>query len=88
MTEKAGDRYTQRPLSVREFHNKPCPGGAVLVPVEDLELRPSRAQCLAARERARALRMPHNMARKRFVTDLLDALVRDQVVRLERPLDA
>ncbi|MEU1630373.1 hypothetical protein ABZ746_34795 [Streptomyces sp. NPDC020096] len=27
------------------------------------------------------------MARKRFVTDLLDALVRDQAARLERPLD-
>ncbi|WP_269856361.1 HelD family protein [Streptomyces sp. RPT161] len=63
------------------------PGGDIRVPVEGVELRLTRGQCLRARDRARALGMPHNMARKRFVTDLLDALVRDQAARLERPLD-
>ncbi|HEY4465265.1 MAG TPA: 3'-5' exonuclease [Streptosporangiaceae bacterium] len=41
-----------------------------------------------ARARARALRQPHNVARKLFITEMLDALARSEAEALSRPLDA
>jgi DNA helicase IV len=41
-----------------------------------------------ARARARALRQPHNVARRLFVTEMLDALARSEAEALSRPLDA
>lgn len=43
--------------------------------------------CARARGLARALGTPHNVARKRLVTDLLDALVRQRAEAADRPLD-
>ncbi|MDJ1137144.1 HelD family protein [Streptomyces iconiensis] len=44
-------------------------------------------ECVRARQRARGLGVPHNVARKRLVTDLLDALVRVRAEAADRPLD-
>src|SRR6202167_1592696 len=44
-----------------------------------------RDVCLRARDRARALRKPHNVARKPFVTELLGALARAEAAALDRP---
>ncbi|MES4906503.1 MULTISPECIES: hypothetical protein [unclassified Streptomyces] len=63
------------------------PAGPVDVPLEDEVLRLSRQACARARKRAQALGAPHNVARKRFVLDLLDALVRERARRHGRPLD-
>ncbi|MGY0056136.1 HelD family protein [Streptomyces sp. LZ34] len=65
------------------------PAGHVDIPLEDeaLPLRLSRQACAHARERAQALHAPHNVARKRFVLDLLDALVRERARQHRRPLD-
>src|SRR6202167_2481618 len=46
-----------------------------------------RDVCLSARARARALRKPHNVARKPFVTELLGALARAEAAALDRPFD-
>jgi DNA helicase IV len=43
--------------------------------------------CLRARDRARALRKPHNVARKLFVTEMLGALAAAEAAALGRPLD-
>jgi DNA helicase IV len=46
-----------------------------------------REACLRARDRARALRKPHNVARKLFVTEMLSALAAAESAALGRPLD-
>jgi DNA helicase IV len=64
------------------------------VPSADLEviadgvrITVPRQVCLRARDRARALRKPHNVARKLFVTEMLGALVVAEAAALGRPLD-
>jgi len=46
-----------------------------------------RDAVLRARDRARALRKPHNVARKLFVTEMLTVLARNEARALDRPLD-
>ena len=46
-----------------------------------------REAVLRARDRARALRKPHNVARKLFVTEMLGALATAEAAALGRPLD-
>ncbi|MEW9530891.1 ATP-binding domain-containing protein [Microbispora sp. NPDC049125] len=60
----------------------------VEVIVEEMPLRVDHATCLRARERARGLRRPHNLARKAFVDRILAALARDEAEQLDRPSDA
>ena len=50
-------------------------------------LRVPHEVCVRAHARARATGAAHNVARKRFVTDMLDALVRARAALDERPLD-
>src|SRR5271166_4156324 len=64
------------------------------VPRHDLEividgvtLRVPVAVIERARSRARALRKPHNVARKLFVTEMLDALAAEEAAVLGRSLD-
>ncbi len=47
----------------------------------------SRNAILRARDRARALHKPHNVARKLFVTELLTELARTEARLLDRPLE-
>lgn len=60
----------------------------VEVVVEEMTLRLDREACARARDRARALREPHNVARKLFVHDALRALALDEARQLDRPMDA
>jgi DNA helicase IV len=46
-----------------------------------------RNVALRARDRARALRKPHNVARKLFVTEMLGALAAAEAAALDRPLE-
>ncbi len=64
------------------------------VPPADLEITADgvrmtvpREAVLRARDRARALRKPHNVARKLFVTEVLGALATAEAAALGRPLD-
>ena len=63
------------------------PAGDLEVTIEDLTVRLPHDTCVRARDRARALRKPHNVARKLFVTDMLTALVRAEAALLGRPLE-
>ncbi|WP_314173580.1 HelD family protein [Streptomyces winkii] len=65
------------------------PEGDLTVRLEDADesVRVPHAVCVRALRRAQGLGAPHNMARKRFVTDLLDALVRARADLTGRPLD-
>ncbi|MEU9890833.1 ATP-binding domain-containing protein [Sphaerisporangium sp. NPDC051011] len=61
--------------------------GGVEVVVERMTLRVDHATCVRARDRARAVRNPHNVARKLFVDSALTALALDEAERLDRPMD-
>ena len=63
------------------------PRGDLEVVADGVTLRLPAEAAARARQRARALRRPHNVARKLFVTDMLDALARAEATALGRPLD-
>ncbi|MGN9844209.1 HelD family protein [Nonomuraea sp. H19] len=62
------------------------PEGDLVVELDGLRLRVPHAQCVRLRERARAVRLPHNMARKLYVTELLKELARAETRALEESL--
>ena len=57
------------------------------IKVDDVKITLARDIVVRARDRARATRKPHNVARKLFVTEMLSALARAEAVTLDRPLD-
>ncbi|WP_214414973.1 HelD family protein [Sphaerisporangium fuscum] len=61
--------------------------GGVEVVVDWTTLRVAHETCVRARDRARAVRNPHNVARKLFVDSMLTALALDEARRLDRPLE-
>jgi DNA helicase IV len=63
------------------------PRGDLEIVTEDMTLRVGHDICVRARDRARALRRPHNVSRKLFVQDMLTALVRSEAAHLDRPVD-
>src|SRR5579859_776234 len=63
------------------------PDGDLEVTADDVRLTVPRDAVLRARDRARALRKPHNAARLQFVTELLGVLARAEATALGRPLD-
>ena len=63
------------------------PRGDLEIVTEDMTLRLGHDTCVRARDRARALRRPHNVSRKLFVQDMLTALVRNESAQLDRPVD-
>jgi DNA helicase IV len=63
------------------------PLGDLEVIADDVRMTVPRQTVLRARDRARALRKPHNVARKLFITELLGALAAAEAAALGRPLD-
>jgi DNA helicase IV len=63
------------------------PPGDLEVTADDVRMTVPRDTVLRARDRARGLRKPHNVARKLFITELLGALARAEAATLGRPLD-
>ncbi|GAA4592027.1 AAA family ATPase [Planotetraspora phitsanulokensis] len=59
----------------------------VEVVVEEMTVRMGHASCARARDRARSLLRPHNLARDAFVRQVLAALARDEAAQLDRPVD-
>ncbi|GAA3262198.1 AAA family ATPase [Nonomuraea helvata] len=62
------------------------PQGDLVVELDGLSLRVPRERCLRLRERAQAVRLPHNMARKLYVTELLKELAKAEARALEESL--
>ncbi|WP_019631390.1 HelD family protein [Actinomadura atramentaria] len=71
--------------AVRDLQRVP-PGG-LAVEADGLTLRVPEDACRRARDRARALRAGHNVARRLFVHDLLDALARDRAAQYDALAD-
>ncbi|GAA3725970.1 DNA helicase IV [Spinactinospora alkalitolerans] len=66
-----------------------APAGDLEVEADDMVLRVDHATCAHLRDRARGLGLlPHNVARKLFVNELLLELARDQARQMDRPADA
>jgi len=63
------------------------PPGDLEVTADGVVMTVPREAVLRARDRARALRKPHNVARKLFVTELLGALAAAEATALGRQLD-
>ena len=63
------------------------PPGDLEVSVDGVTMTVPREAVLRARDRARGLRKPHNVARKLFITDLLGALAQAEATALGRQLD-
>ncbi|NUW38591.1 HelD family protein [Nonomuraea rhodomycinica] len=62
------------------------PRGDLEVPLDGLTLRVPHETCVRLRDRARAVRLSHNMARKLYVTELLKELARAEARALEDSL--
>ncbi|WP_083983449.1 HelD family protein [Actinomadura hibisca] len=63
------------------------PDGDLEVEADGLTLRVEHAACAKIRDRARALRAPHNLQRRVFVHELLEALATDRAEQYERISD-
>ncbi|MER6951217.1 ATP-binding domain-containing protein [Nonomuraea sp. NPDC000554] len=62
------------------------PAGDLLVDYDGLRLRVPHEVCVRLRDRARAVRLPHNMARKLYVTELLKELALAEARAVEEAL--
>ncbi|MEU0570982.1 ATP-binding domain-containing protein [Nonomuraea sp. NPDC005983] len=63
-----------------------APAGDLLVDYDGLRLRVPHEVCAQLRDRARAVRLPHNMARKLYVTELLKELALAEARAVEEAL--
>jgi DNA helicase IV len=68
-------------------NHQQVPATDLVITVDGVRMTVPRQVCLRARDRARALRKPHNVARKQFVIELLGALAAAEAAALDRPLD-
>ncbi|MCK2215519.1 AAA family ATPase [Actinomadura sp. ATCC 31491] len=82
---KGDVRMTEVVAGALELRRR-VPDGDLVVELDGLALRVPHAVCASLRERARAVRLPHNMARKLFVTELLKELARAETRALEESL--
>jgi DNA helicase IV len=71
--------------AVRNYQQ--VPPGALEITVDGLAMTVPRERSLRARDRARGLRKPHNVARKVFITEMLSALAAAESAALDRDLD-
>lgn len=63
------------------------PEGDLEVEVDDMTIRVAHDECVRARDRARALRAPHNVQRRAYAHALLDALALDRAEQYDRITD-
>src|SRR5579859_567238 len=63
------------------------PKNDLSINIDDVIITVPRQDAIRARDRARALRKPHNVARKLYVTDMLTAIARAEATALDRELD-
>lgn len=71
--------------AVRDRQRAPAEG--LRVETEGLTLAVDAEQCVRIRDTARALSLPHNMQRRRFVHDLLEALAFNRAEQYDRIMD-
>src|ERR1700759_885735 len=82
-----GDARMARVIAQAVRDRQRVPKRDITVDADGVDVPLARAAILRARDRARATRRPHNVARKLFVTDLLGELARAEARVLDRPFD-
>src|SRR6202046_4795174 len=82
-----GDERMVRVLQQAVRDRQTVPKRDVIVSAEGVDVPLARAAILRARDRARSLRRPHNVARQLFVTELLTELAWSEARVLDRPFD-
>jgi DNA helicase IV len=82
-----GDERMIRVIQQAVRDRQRAPRHDITVDADGVAIPLGRAAILRARDRARATRRPHNVARKLFVTDLLSELARSEASALGRPFD-
>ena len=82
-----GDERMIRVMRQAVRDRQRVPPNDITVDADGVAIPLRRAAVLRARDRARATRRAHNVARKLFVTDLLSELARAEARVLDRPFD-
>jgi DNA helicase IV len=82
-----GDERMVKVLRQAVRDRQRVPDHDITVDADGVDIPLSRDAIVRARDRARSLRRPHNVARKLFVTELLSELARNEARILDRPLD-
>ena len=82
-----GDERMVEVLRKAVRNRQRAPKDDLAVDADGVPVPLSRDSVLRARDRARALRKPHNVARKLFVTELLTDLARNEARVLDRPIE-
>jgi DNA helicase IV len=82
-----GDERVVRMLQQAVRDRQRAPKGDLDVDADRVHIPLRREAVLRARDRARSTRKPHNVARKLFVTELLNELARGEARVLDRPFD-
>jgi DNA helicase IV len=82
-----GDLRMVKVLRAAVRDRQRVPRGGLEVVAGGVTLEVPAGACERAQARARSLRKPHNVARKLFVTEMLDALARSEAAVLGRPLE-
>jgi DNA helicase IV len=83
-----GDQRMTRVLRQAVRDRQRVPARDLTVDADGVPIQLRRAAILRARDRARSLRKPHNVARKLFVTELLTELAWAEARALDRPFSA
>jgi DNA helicase IV len=82
-----GDQRMVRLLQQAVRDRQRVPRNDLEVDADRVDIPLRREAILRARDRARSTRKPHNVARKLFVTELLNELARGEARVLDRPFD-
>jgi DNA helicase IV len=82
-----GDERMVKVLQQAVRNLQSVPKSDITVDADGVDIPLSRDKILRARDRARSLHKPHNVARKLFVTELLTELAWSQARTLDRPLE-
>lgn len=82
-----GDERMVRVMQQAVRDRQRVPKGDITVDADGVPIPVRREAILRARDRARSTRRPHNVARKLFVTELLNVLARAEATTLDRPFD-
>jgi DNA helicase IV len=82
-----GDERMVRVMQQAVRDRQQAPGGDLLVDADRVQIPLRRDAVLRARDRARSTRRPHNVARKVFISELLNELARAEARVLGGPFD-
>ncbi|WP_243723402.1 AAA family ATPase [Actinomadura sp. 7K507] len=82
-----GDHRMADVMEAAVHDRQRVPADGLYIETEGLTLVVDAGKCAQIRDRARALRLPHNVQRRRFVHDILEALATNRAEQYDRIMD-